>query len=133
MEYKILKRQMIVPNIHELVVKAPDVAESIQPGQFIILRPNEKGERIPLSISDWDIENGTVTTFFKEVGESTSRLSLLNEGDTIPTFVGPLGLPTDIENYGTVVCVGGCFGIGSIYPIVRAMKKAGNEVNRPSA
>ena len=129
MEYKILERRMIVPNIHELTVEAPDVAKSVQPGQFIIIRSNEKGERMPLSISDFDTDEGTVTTFFKEVGESTAELALLKPGDTIPTFVGPLGLPTDIDKFGTVVCVGGCFGIGSIYPIARALKKEGNEVH----
>jgi len=129
LEYKIIERRMIVPNIHELVVEAEDVAKSVQPGQFIILRPDDKGERIPLSVSDYNPELGTVTAFFIEVGESTSLLALLKPGDTIPTFVGPLGLPTDIENFGTVVCVGGCFGIGSIYPIARALKEAGNTVH----
>ena len=119
---------MIVPNIHELVVEAPDVARSIQPGQFVILRPNDKGERMPLSISDYDPDKGTVTTFFLEVGESTSNLALLKPGSTIPTFAGPLGLPTEIENFGTVACVGGCYGIGSIYPIVKKLKEAGNTV-----
>ncbi|MFH1515467.1 MAG: sulfide/dihydroorotate dehydrogenase-like FAD/NAD-binding protein [bacterium] len=128
MEYKIIERRMIVPNIHELVVDAPNVARSIQPGQFVILRPNDKGERMPLSISDYDADKGTVTTFFMEVGESTSNLALLKPGSTIPTFVGPLGLPTEIENFGTVVCVGGCYGIGSIYPIVKKLKEAGNTV-----
>lgn len=119
---------MIVPNIHELTVEAPFVAASVKPGQFVILRPNDKGERIPLSISDFDRESGTVTSFFQEVGESTSKLALLQPGMTIPTYVGPLGLESEIDNFGTVLLVGGCFGIGSIYPLARAFKEAGNKV-----
>ncbi|MBN1824678.1 MAG: sulfide/dihydroorotate dehydrogenase-like FAD/NAD-binding protein [Candidatus Eisenbacteria bacterium] len=128
MSYKVIERRMIVPNIHELVVEAPDVARSIQPGQFIIVRPNDKGERIPLSVSDFDAESGALTSFFQEVGESTSKLALLRAGDTIPTYVGPLGEATEVENYGTVLLVGGCFGIGSLYPIARTLKEAGNRV-----
>jgi ferredoxin--NADP+ reductase len=120
---------MMVPNIHELVVEAPAVASSIKPGQFIIVRASETGERMPLSISDYDPETGQVTCFFQVVGESTSKLALVNPGDDIPTFAGPLGVETEIKNYGTVVLVGGCFGIGSIYPIERALKEAGNEVH----
>jgi ferredoxin--NADP+ reductase len=129
MAYKVIERRMIVPNIHELVIEAPDVAKSVKPGQFIIVRPHEKGERMPLSVSDFDPDTGTVTIFFKEVGESSAELALLKPGNMIPTFVGPLGLPTDIENFGSVVCVGGCFGIGSIYPIVKALKAIGNKVH----
>ena len=129
MTYKIIERKMIVPNIHELTVEAPYVASSVQPGQFVIIRPNDKGERMPLSIADCDRDAGTVTSMFMEVGESTSKLALLKPGDTLPTFVGPLGEATEIDNYGTVVCVGGCYGIGSIYPVVEALKKAGNKVH----
>ncbi len=128
MEYRIIQRRMIVPNIHELTVEAPLVAASVEPGQFVIVRPNDKGERMPLSIADFDREAGTVTSMFMEVGESTSRLALLKPGSTIPTFVGPLGEKTVIENYGTVMCIGGCYGIGSIYPLVRVLKEAGNTV-----
>ncbi len=119
---------MIVPNIHELVVEAPNVASSVKPGQFVIVRPNDKGERVPLSVSDFDAEKGTVTSFFQEVGESTSFLALLKPGDTIPTYVGPLGIESEISNFGTVLLVGGCFGIGSIFPITRALKEAGNTI-----
>lgn len=129
MLYKIIERRMIVPNIHEITVEAPKVAAAAQPGQFIILRPSDKGERMPLSIADLDRDAGTVTSMFMEVGESTAKLALLKPGDTLPTFVGPLGEPTEIENFGTVLCVGGCYGIGSIYPIVVALKEAGNKVH----
>jgi ferredoxin--NADP+ reductase len=126
--YTIVERRMIVPNMHELVVEAPAVAESVLPGNFIMLRPDALGERIPLSVADWDREAGTVTTIFMQVGGTTAKLARLKAGDAIPTFVGPLGKETEIGSFGTVLCVGGCYGIGSIYPIARALKEAGNRV-----
>jgi len=126
--YKVIERRMIVPNLHEFTVEAPAVAESAKPGNFIIVRPDQYGERIPLSVADWDRDTGTVTTIFMQVGGSTARLARLKPGDTIPTFVGPLGKETVIDRFGTVLCVGGCYGIGSIYPIARALKQAGNKV-----
>ena len=126
--YTIVERRMIVPNMHELVVHAPAVAESVQPGNFIMLRPDAMGERIPLSVADWDREAGTVTSIFMQVGGTTAKLARLHAGDVIPTFVGPLGKETEIGAYGTVLCVGGCYGIGSIFPIARALKEAGNRV-----
>jgi len=129
MSYRVIERRMIVPNIHELIIEAQIVAESIKPGQFVIVRASESGERVPLSVSDFDRTAGTVTMCFMEVGESTSKLALLKKDSEIATFVGPLGLPTEIENFGTVLCIGGCYGIGSIYPIVRALKEVGNKVH----
>lgn len=126
--YKIIERRMIVPNLHEFTVLSPAVAESVKPGNFVIVRPDQYGERIPLSVADWDREAGTVTSIFMQVGGSTARLARLKPGDTIPTFVGPLGKETVIGNFGTVLCLGGCYGIGSIYPIARALKEAGNKV-----
>jgi ferredoxin--NADP+ reductase len=126
--YKVVERRMIVPNLHEFTVQAPAVAESVKPGNFIIVRPDQYGERIPLSVADWDRDAGTVTTIFMQVGGSTAVLARLKPGDTIPTFVGPLGKETAIDTFGTVLCVGGCYGIGSIYPIARALKQAGNKV-----
>lgn len=126
--YRILKREVIVPNTHLLTVEAPKVAAKVQPGQFIILRPDEESERIPLSVADWDSEAGSVTSVFLEVGATTSKLARLNAGDTIPTYAGPLGRPAEIGHYGTVVCCAGCYGIGAIYPIVRALKAQGNRV-----
>lgn len=125
---KILRRERLVPNIHLLEVHAPEVARKCMPGQFVIIMPDERGERIPLTIADWDSEKGSVTSVFMIVGTSTHKLSLLNEGDDVPVFVGPLGKPSEIEKYGTVVCAGGCFGIAAIYPIARALKEAGNKV-----
>jgi len=126
--YKIIERRMIVPNLHELTVEAPAVAESVQPGNFVIIRPDPLGERIPLSVADWDREAGTVTSIFMQVGASTAKLARLKPGDSVPTYVGPLGKETVIEKVGSVLCIGGCYGIGSIYPIARALKEAGNHV-----
>ncbi len=126
--FRVIETSMIVPNIHLLKVEAPAVAKTIEPGQFVILRVEEDGERIPLSISDWDREAGTLTFLFKNVGTSTNKLAMLKDGVEIPTVVGPLGEPTEIAEFGSVLCLGGCYGIGSIYPIARAMKEKGNEV-----
>jgi ferredoxin--NADP+ reductase len=125
---KVIERTMIVPNMHLLVLEAPEIASKIQPGQFVIVRPQEEGERIPLSIADWDAEKGTISIIFMEVGASTGILAGLREGDVVPTCVGPLGNPSEIGHFGTVLCVGGCYGIGSLYPLVRELKRAGNRV-----
>ena len=125
---KIIERKMIVPNMHLLTLEAPDIASKVKPGQFVIVRANDEGERIPLSVADWDEEKGTVTIIFMEVGASTGALACLAAGDSVATCVGPLGNETEIGNFGTVMCVGGCYGIGSLYPVVKALKKAGNRV-----
>jgi len=126
--YKILEKQELVPNIHLIKVQAPAVARKAKPGQFVIITIDEKGERIPLTIADWDTEHGSISIVFMEVGTTTQRLALMNEGDSIYSLVGPLGIPTHIEKFGTVVCVGGCYGIGAMMPIARAMKEVGNKV-----
>jgi len=125
---KVLRRERLVPNIHLLEVHAPEVARKSRPGQFVIVMSDERGERIPLTIADWDAKRGSVTSIFMLVGTSTQKLSLLKEGDDLPVYVGPLGRPSDIQNFGTVVCAGGCFGIAAIHPIARALKQAGNRV-----
>jgi ferredoxin--NADP+ reductase len=126
--FRILESHMIVPNIHLLTVEAPDVASEIQPGQFVILIAEQDGERIPLSVSDWDRKKGTITIVFMNVGATTDLLASLESGEKIPTVVGPLGNATEIKHFGTVLCLGGCYGIGSIYPIARALKKKKNKV-----
>lgn len=126
--YEVLSKQNLVPNIHLMRVLAPAVAKKARPGQFVIITIDERGERIPLTIADWDREGGSITVVFMEVGTTTQRLALLNEGDSIANLVGPLGIPTHIDKLGTVVCVGGCYGIAAMMPIARAMKKAGNRV-----
>ncbi|MDH5466368.1 MAG: sulfide/dihydroorotate dehydrogenase-like FAD/NAD-binding protein [Candidatus Aminicenantes bacterium] len=125
---KILQRERLVPNIHLIEIHSPEIARKCQPGQFVIVMPDEKGERIPLTIADWNRDKGTVTSVFMVVGTSTHKLSLLKAGDEVPVFVGPLGRPSKIEKFGTVLCAGGCFGIAAIYPIARALKEAGNKV-----
>jgi len=125
---KILKRERLVPNIHLIEIHVPEIARKCKPGQFVIIMPDELGERIPLSIADWDKERGSVTSVFLVVGTSTHKLSLLKEGDEVPVCVGPLGKPTEIAKFGTVICVGGCYGIGAVYPIARALKQAKNKI-----
>ncbi|MCS7250278.1 MAG: sulfide/dihydroorotate dehydrogenase-like FAD/NAD-binding protein [candidate division WOR-3 bacterium] len=125
---KILKKEILAPNIKKIIVEAPEVAKKAQPGQFVILRIDEKGERIPLTIGDFDREKGTLTIVFQEVGKSTYHLGLLNEGDEILDFVGPLGKPSEIEKFGTVCCIGGGVGTPEIYPVARALKEVGNYV-----
>ena len=117
-----------MPNIHLFKVWAPAVAKKAQPGQFVVIRIDERGERIPLTIADWDTEEGSVTIVFMEVGTTTHRLALLETGDSITDFIGPLGLPTHIEKFGTVVCVAGGFAVATIVPIARAMREKGNKV-----
>lgn len=126
--FKVRKVENLVPNIHLLEVEAPDVARQIQPGQFVILRGGEGAERIPLSVADWNREEGTLSVVFMEVGASTEQLARLKSGQEIPTVVGPLGRATRIEKFGTVVCIGGCYGIGALYPTVRELKEKGNQV-----
>jgi ferredoxin--NADP+ reductase len=125
---EILRRERLVPNIHLLEVRAPEIAAKCRPGQFMIVMPDVRGERIPLTIADWSAKRESVTAVFMLVGTSTHKLSLLKAGDELPVVVGPLGKPSDIQNYGTVVCAGGCFGIAAVYPIARALKEAGNRV-----
>ena len=126
--YRILEREDLTPIIHLFKIEAPRVARKAQAGQFVILHHGETGERIPLTIADRDREAGTVTVVFMEVGATTEKFAALQAGDAIDDFVGPLGKPTEIENYGTVVCVAGGFAIATIVPIARAMKAAGNKV-----
>ncbi len=126
--YRIVRKEVMSPIIKLMEVEAPGVAKKAQAGQFIILRINEEGERIPLTIADLDRDKGTITVIFQEVGYSSQLLGTLEAGDFLKDFVGPLGQPTEIENYGTVICVGGGVGVAPTYPIARALKEAGNEV-----
>jgi NAD(P)H-flavin reductase len=126
--YEILLRDDLAPQIHLFKLNAPNVAKKAQAGQFVIIRINEQGERIPLTIADWNREEGSVSVVFMEVGTTTHRLALLKAGDSIANFIGPLGLPTHIDKFGTVVCVAGGFAVATIFPIARAMREAGNRV-----
>lgn len=127
--FKILKKQELSPGIFHYDIEAPRVAKKAQAGQFIVLRVDEDGERIPLTIADFDREAGTITLIFQVVGASTQMLAAKNEGDSIVDFAGPLGQPSEIhENMGTIVCIGGGIGVAPVYPIARAMHEAGNKV-----
>lgn len=126
--YKILSCQDLSPTIHLFKIDAPDVAQKAQPGQFVIVRIDEKGERIPLTFADWNSKEGSVTIIFMEVGATTCRLARLKSGDSIMNFVGPLGIPTHLEKWGTVICVAGGVGVAPITPIAQALKQAGNKV-----
>ena len=127
--YRILKKQELSPGILEYDIKAPRVAKKALPGQFIVLRVNEEGERVPLTIADFDREKGIVTILFQVVGASTELLASLQEGDSILDFVGPLGQPSELSDHmGTVVFVGGGIGVAPVYPIARAAHELGNKV-----
>jgi len=126
--YKVIASRMIVPNIHLLTIEAPAVAAVARPGQFAIVRAEEPGERVPLTLADWDARGGTITLILMNSGSTTNRLARLRAGDAIPTVAGPLGNATKIERFGTVACVGGCYGMGSVFPIARALRQAGNRV-----
>ncbi len=126
--YNILEKQVLSDVNKLMVVQAPEVARKAQAGQFIIVRIDDKGERIPLTVADFDREQGTITIIFQEVGKSTIKLGTLEAGDTLADFVGPLGHASEVENFGTVLCVGGGVGIAPVYPIARALQEAGNTV-----
>ncbi|MBN1643610.1 MAG: sulfide/dihydroorotate dehydrogenase-like FAD/NAD-binding protein [Dehalococcoidales bacterium] len=126
--YKILTAKTLVPNIHLFKFAAPRIARKAKAGQFVVLMIDEKGERIPLTIADCDAQEGTLTIVFMEVGKTTRELGCLKDGDSIMSLTGPLGVPTHVEKFGTVVCVAGGFAVAPIMPIARAMKQAGNKV-----
>ena len=127
--FKILKKEELSPNVYAMEIDAPRVAKKAEPGQFIVLRVNEEGERIPLTIANFDREMGRILIVFQVIGASTMELAALNEGDDILDFVGPLGRPSEIGKLdGTMVVVGGGIGVAPTYPIARAMKDAGNKV-----
>ena len=128
MSYKILAKRELCPNQFELVIEAPYVVRNAQAGQFIIFRVEENGERVPLTIADVNKETGALTIVFMSVGYSTKKLAELNVGDELVDLVGPLGQPTHIKNYGTVVCVAGGYGAAPCYLIAKAFKDAGNKV-----
>jgi ferredoxin/flavodoxin---NADP+ reductase len=126
--FSIVDARLLAASVMQLRVAAPEIAKKRKPGQFVVLRTHEEGERIPLTISDADPAAGTITLIFQEVGKSTMHLGKLKPGDSIMDLIGPLGRPTHIENFGTVVCIGGGIGIAPVYPIAKGMRDAGNRV-----
>ena len=126
--YKVLDRVDYSDDVYMQVIEAPAIAAVCQPGQFIILRIDEEGERIPLTIADFDRAAGTITIVVQAIGKTTRQLQRLGKGDSLANFIGPLGVPSEIEKLGTVVVAGGGIGVAPIYPIARALKEAGNKV-----
>ena len=126
--YKILDRVDYSADVYMQVIEAPAVAAACEPGQFIILRIDEEGERIPLTIADFDRDAGTITIVVQAIGKTTRQLQRLGKGDSLANFIGPLGIPSEIEKVGTVVVAGGGIGVAPIYPIARALKEAGNKI-----
>ena len=126
--FKIVEARTVGLNIKQFVIEAPRIARKQRPGQFLILRLNEKGERIPLTIKSSDPEAGTVTIAVQAIGKTTSLLNCLETGDSILDIVGPLGKPSEIENYGTAVILAGSVGTAMALPTANALKQAGNHV-----
>ena len=128
MSYKIVKKADLNSQIYLMEIEAPLVARKAAPGQFVILRIDEKGERVPFTIADFDKEKGTVTVIIQAVGKTTRDLSKLNEGDTILDFAGPLGIPTPLEGLKKVAVIGGGLGTAIAYPQAKKLKELGAEV-----
>lgn len=126
--FKIVSKQKIAPKEFDFWVEAPRVANHAKAGQFVVIRAVNEGERIPLTIADFDKEKGLIRIIFQVVGKTTALMSTLEAGDSLMDISGPLGTPSEIENFGTVMLVGGGVGIAALYPILRDLKRAGNKV-----
>jgi ferredoxin--NADP+ reductase len=126
--FPIVSNQLIAPNLHRLVIRAPRIAKARQPGQFVIVHADPQGERIPLTIADADRGNGTITLFVQATGFSTRRIVALKAGEAFRDVAGPLGRPTDIRHWGRAVCIGGGVGTAVLYPLAKALAEAGNHV-----
>lgn len=126
--YKITYHELLAPAVRDMFIEAPLIARNREAGQFVMVRIGELSERIPLTIAGADIEAGTIRLIYQEVGKTTMEMGQLKVGDTLADVVGPLGKPTHLENFGTVVCIGGGIGTGEILPVAEACKEAGNRV-----
>jgi ferredoxin--NADP+ reductase len=126
--FEILSARLLAPDIKHVVVRAPRIARRQQPGQFVIVRVHERGERIPLTIADADAGAGTISLVVQGVGVTTKRLNAMEAGESIPDVVGPLGRPSEVRAYGRVVVIGGGVGTAIALPTARALKQAGNHV-----
>lgn len=126
--YQIIEARFLAPDIKLFRIKSPKIAEKRQAGQFVIIRIEENGERIPLTIADSNVNDGTVTIIVQGIGKTTRQLNMLEAGDSIKDIVGPLGMPSHIENFGTAVSIGGGVGSAIAYPTAVALKQAGNHV-----
>nr|MDO8133353.1 sulfide/dihydroorotate dehydrogenase-like FAD/NAD-binding protein [Candidatus Njordarchaeum guaymaensis] len=126
--YKVISNQALAPDIKRIVIRAPVVARKIQPGQFLVLRLTENGERVPLTQADASPEKGEITIVYQEVGKSTKLLGTLKPGDSVLDLLGPLGVPIELKKYGTIVLLGGGVGIPPLYPKGKALRKYGNYI-----
>jgi len=126
--YKIIKKEVLAKGIKRITVEAEQIAKKASAGQFVVILIDEKGERFPLTLSNWDREKGTIDLVFQEVGYSTRKLGKLSVGDKIAHILGPLGHPTEVKKIGKVICIGAGVGIAEIYPVSKAFKAAGNPV-----
>lgn len=126
--FTILEKKLLAPNIHYALMKAPLIAAKARAGQFVMVRISDTGERVPLTIADFDREQGTITLVFQEAGKTTKLFGALSAGDAIPDLLGPQGNPTEIENFGRCVVVGGGIGVAPVYPLARELTRAGNDV-----
>jgi ferredoxin/flavodoxin---NADP+ reductase len=127
--YRIVRKQILAPTITRFEIEAPFIARKRKAGNFVMIRVEDHGERIPLTIADGDIASGTITLIVQAIGKTTKLLCSKNEGEHLLDVVGPLGNPTPIERIGNVVCVGGGVGTAELYPIARALRDAGNKVS----
>jgi len=125
---RILQKSELVPEIHEILLESPQVAAKAKAGHFVIVMADERGERVPLTIADHDPAAGTVTLVLMVVGTSSRKLAALNEGDHLHAMIGPLGHPSEIDDFGTVVMVAGGVGTAPVYPIAKALRQRGNRV-----
>ncbi len=126
--YEIVELEKLAPQINLLRLRVPLIVKEAKAGQFVVLRINEEGERIPMSITDLDAKTGILTIIFQEVGKTTAHLATLKKGDFLADVVGPLGIPTHMDDYGSCVCVGGGIGIAPIHFVAKSLKTAGNRV-----
>ena len=127
-QYKILEEEELAPLVKQIRVFAPEIADKAKAGQFVILRVDDEGERIPLTLADWENSTGTITLIFQEVGVSTKKLGCLQTDDNIMNVAGPLGVPSNVRRYGLAAVVCGGVGTAAAYPIAKALKEAGNKV-----
>ena len=126
--FRITNKEDLAKDIAKIIVEARQIAKKAKPGQFVVVIVNELGERIPLTLADWDKNKGTITLIFQKVGFTTQKLGGMKVGDSIEHILGPLGHPTEVKNIGEVICIGGGVGIAEVYPVSRAFKEAGNRV-----
>lgn len=125
---RVLNKEKLASEVTRITVEAPQIARKAKAGQFVIVVADENGERVPLTLADWDSDKGSIILIFQEVGFTTKLLAKLKPGDSIAHILGPLGHPTEVTKAGTVICIGGGVGIAEVYPVSRAFKQAGNTV-----